>query len=142
MTLEEIQKMWNEDSKIDEDLLCVESTRTPQLHQKYLILLNEFSLMKKENEFKYKILLRDKWKYYKGKAPKELYKELPFDLKLTTKEEITMFLEADEDLQKQGLKIEYINQILTYLDSILKMISNRTYQIKNSIEWQKFKGGF
>ena len=142
MNLEDIQKMWDEDAKIDDDLLCVESTRIPQLHQKYLVMHNEFSLIRKENEFKYKILIRDKWKYYKGKAPKELYKELPFDLKLTTKEEITMFLEADEDLQKLSLKIEYINQILTYLDSILKMISNRTYQIKNAIEWQRFKGGF
>lgn len=142
MTLEEIQKMWSEDAQIDDDLLCVESTRIPQLHQKYLIIFNEFSLMKKENEFRYKIMLRDKWRYYKGKAPKEMYKELPFDLKLTTKEEVTLFLEADEDLQKIGLKIEYINQILTYLDSILKMVSNRTYQIKNAIEWQRFKGGF
>jgi hypothetical protein len=71
-----------------------------------------------------------------------MYKELPFDLKLTTKEEITLFLEADDDLQKLGLKIEYINQILSYLDNILKMVSNRTYQIKNAIEWQRFKGGF
>lgn len=142
MTLEEIQQMWSEDAQIDDDLLCTESTRIPQLHQKYLVIFNEFSLMKKENEFKYKIMLRDKWKYYKGKAPKEMYKELPFDLKLTTKEEITLFLEADEDLQKLGLKIEYISQILSYLDSILKMISNRTYQIKNAIEWQRFKGGF
>jgi hypothetical protein len=46
MTLEEIQKMWAEDSVIDDDLLCVESTRIPQLHQKYMVIFNEFSLIK------------------------------------------------------------------------------------------------
>ena len=27
-------------------------------------------------------------------------------------------------------------------ESILKQISNRTYQMKNSIEWHKFQAGF
>ena len=43
---------------------------------------------------------KEKWLYYKGKAPSSVYKEMPFDLKLTTKEEITMFIEADEDIGK------------------------------------------
>ena len=46
-----------------------------------------------------KRLIKDKWLYYKGKAPSSVYKEMPFDLKLTTKEEIAMFIEADEDME-------------------------------------------
>ena len=39
-------------------------------------------------------------------------------------------------------KIEYYQTMLNYLDSILKTILNRTYQIKNSIEFLKFTAGY
>ena len=89
-----------------------------------------------------KKMIKDKWLYYKGKAPSSVYKEMPFDLKLTTKEEITMFIDADEDIGKLQFKIDYIEQVLFFLDSVLRMINNRTYHIKNAIEWKKFNAGF
>jgi hypothetical protein len=104
-------------------------------------MYNMFFLMKKESEAKIKTMRRDKWLYYKGRAKAEVYKNLPFDLKLTTREEIDMFIEADEEYQKVVLKVDYIDQILTFLDSILRQINNRTYQIKNAIEWEKFQNG-
>ena len=89
-----------------------------------------------------KKMIKDKWLYYKGKAPSSVYKEMPFDLKLTTKEEITMFIDADEDIGKLQFKIDYIEQVLFFLDGVLRMVNNRTYHIKNSIEWKKFNAGF
>ena len=38
--------------------------------------------------------------------------------------------------------MDYFQVMLNYLDSILKSITNRTYQIKNAIEWQKFIRGY
>jgi len=67
---------------------------------------------------------------------------MPFDLKLTTKEEISMFIDADDDIKKLQYKIAYIDQTLAFLESVLRQINNRTYQIKNAIEWEKFKSGF
>ena len=66
---------------------------------------------------------------------------MPFDLKLTTKEEISMFIEADEEVQKLQYKIGYIDQVLFFLDGVLRMINSRTYHIKNSIEWKRFQSG-
>jgi hypothetical protein len=134
--------MWKKDSVIDTDLYCEESTKIPQLHMKYMEFFNMYSLMKREREFELNKLVKDKWLYYKGKAPSTIYKEMPFDLKLTTKEEITMFIDADDDIKKLQFKIAYIEQTLTFLDSVLRQINNRTYQIKNAIEWVKFKSGF
>ena len=142
MNLEQFQEMWKKDSVIDGDLYCEESTKIPQLHMKYMEYHNTFSLMKKERELEMKRLVKEKWLYYKGKAPTAVYKEMPFDFKLTTKEEISMFIEADEDICKLQYKIDYIEQVLLYLDSILRMINNRNFQIKNAIEWEKFKNGF
>ena len=142
MNLETLQDMWKSDSKLDEDLHDNDSLAIPQLHMKYMEFYNQYSLMKKERDIEMKRLIKEKWLYYKGKAPSSVYKEMPFDLKLTTKEEISMFIEADEDIAKLKYKIEYIDQVLFFLDSVLRMINNRTYHIKNAIEWKKFQSGF
>ena len=134
--------MWKKDSVIDGDLYCEESTKIPQLHMKYMEFHNTFSLMKKEKELDIKRLIKEKWLYYKGKAPSSVYKEMPFDFKLTTKEEINMFIESDDDIMKLQYRIDYIEQTLLYLDSVLRMINNRNFQIKNAIDWEKFKNGF
>ena len=142
MNLESIQEMWKKDSVIDGDLYCEESTKIPQLHMKYMEFHNTFSLMKKEKELDMRRLIKEKWLYYKGKAPSSVYKEMPFDFKLTTKEEINMFIESDDDIMKLQYRIDYIEQTLLYLDSVLRMINNRNFQIKNAIDWEKFKNGF
>lgn len=134
--------MWKTDSVLDDDLHDNDSLKIPQLHMKYMEYHNTFSLMRKERELEMKRLIKDKWLYYKGKAPASVYKEMPFDLKLTTKEEISMFIEADEDISKLQYKIDYIDQVLFFLDGVLRMINNRTYHIKNAIEWKRFQNGF
>jgi len=141
MNLETLQDMWKIDSKLDDDQHDKDSLAIPQLHMKYMEFYNRFSLMKKEREIEMKHLIKQKWLYYKGKAPSKVYKELPFDLKLTTKEEISMFIEADEDVQKLQYKIEYIDQVVYYLDTIMRQINSRTYHIKNAIEWKRFQSG-
>ena len=141
MNLENLQKMWKTDSKLDDDLHDNDSLAIPQLHMKYMEFHNTYSLMKKERELEMKRLLKEKWLYYKGKAPASVYKELPFDLKLTAKDELVMFIEADQDIQKIQFKIDYIEQVLFFLDGVLRMINSRTYHIKNAIEWKRFQSG-
>ena len=141
MNLENLQEMWKTDSKLDDDLHDNDSLAIPQLHMKYMEFHNTYSLMKKDRELEMKRLLKEKWLYYKGKAPASVYKEMPFDLKLTAKDEISMFIEADEDVQKIQYKIDYIEQVLFFLDGVLRMINNRTYHIKNAIEWKRFQSG-
>ena len=142
MNLESLQEMWKKDSVIDTDLYCEESTKIPQLHMRYMEFFNTYSLMKKEREIEMRRLIREKWLYYKGKAPSKVYKEMPFDFKLTTKEEVNMFIESDEDICKLQYKIDYIEQIINFLEGVLRQIGNRNLQIKNAIEWEKFKNGF
>ena len=51
-------------------------------------------------------------------------------------------MDADDRVSESNLKVEYYDVMINYTESILKQISNRTYQIKNSIEWHKFQAGF
>ena len=141
MNLDEIQSLWEEDSKIDEDNLHTESTKIPSLHAKYYRILNNILLMKKLEENKFKQIKKEKWQYYTGKADPEVYIEKPFDHKVL-RQDVDKYMDSDEDLIKVLNKIDYFQVMLTYLDSILKSINNRTFQIKNSIEWQKFIRGY
>jgi len=141
MNLDEIQTLWDEDSKIDEDELHTESTKVPSLHAKYYKILNNILLLKKIEENKLKQLKKDKWQYYTGKADPEVYIDNPFDHKVL-RQDVDKYMDADEDLIKQQTKIDYYQVMLNYVDSILKTINNRTYQIKNSIEWQQFIRGY
>ena len=141
MNLEQLQTKWSEDSVIDPDKYGEESIRIPQLHMRYMEFYNTFSLMKKDRESEMRSLTREKWIFYKGKAPAKIYKDTPFDFKLTTREEINMFIDADEDVRKLQLKIDYIEQTIFFLDGVLRQINSRNYQIKNAIEWERFQSG-
>ena len=141
MNLENLQELWKKDSEIDTDKYGEESIRIPQLHQRYMEFFNTFSLMKKEREGEMRGMVRQKWIYYKGKAPAKIYKDTPFDFKLTTKEEINMFIESDEEVRKLQYKIDYIEQTIFFLDGVLRQLNSRNYQIKNAIEWERFQSG-
>jgi len=141
MNLELIENLWDEDSKIDNDELHTESTKVPSLHSKYYKIYNNILVLKKGQENKYKVLRRDKWEYYSGKASPEVYVEKPFDFKVL-KADLDKYLDADDEIIKCISKIDYYDIMLSYLESILKVIQNRTYQIKNAIEWQRFIRGY
>ena len=51
-------------------------------------------------------------------------------------------MEADERLTEADLRIRYYDTMLKFLEEIIKVISNRTFQIKNAIEWHRFQQGF
>ena len=61
--------------------------------------------------------------------------------KIRDKETMQKYLDADNKLSSVSLKVEYYDTMLNYLESILKVIQNRTYQIKNAIEFIRFQSG-
>lgn len=139
MNINEIENLWEEDSVIDPDNLHLESIKIPSLHAKYYEIYNNISQLKIIQDNKLSELLKDKWLYYSGKATPEVYKENPFDHRVM-KSDLDKYITSDEEIIKLKSKIEYYNLMLNYLESILKNIQNRTYMIKNSIEWLKFTG--
>jgi hypothetical protein len=52
-----------------------------------------------------------------------------------------VYLESDTEIINLEAKIKFVDQILNFLDHVLKMISQRNYHIKNAIEWEKFING-
>ena len=58
------------------------------------------------------------------------------------KDALQRYLDADERLTAALLKVEYYDVMLDYLVDIIKVVQNRTFQIKNAIDWQKFIRGY
>lgn len=141
LDLDTIQRMWEQDSKIDPDNLHTESLNIPVLHSKYFEIHNTILLLKKKAEQQKKNIRHQKYEYFTGKADPDIYLENPFPKKVRDKETLQGYLDSDEKLSQASLKVDYYETMLIYVDSILKMISNRTYQIKNAIEFMRFTAG-
>jgi len=139
--LEKIQEMWEKDAKIDPDNLHTESLNIPVLHAKYFDLYNTIVLLRKKTEQQKKNIHHERYEYFSGKADPDVYVENPFPKKIRDKETMQKYLDADDKLSSINMKICYYDTMLYYLESILKVIQNRTYQIKNSIEFLRFNAG-
>ena len=142
MDIDTIQKMWEKDAKIDQDNLHVESLNIATLHAKYFDIYNTIFLLRKKAEQQKRNIRHDRYEYYSGKADPEIYIDNPFPKKIRDKDTMQKYLDADEKLSSVCLKIDYYDTMLVYLESILKVIQNRTYQIKNAIEFMRFSAGF
>ncbi len=134
--------MWEKDSQIDKDNLHDESLKIPALHAKYHEMFNNILLLRKRAEQQRKNIRHERYEYFSGKADPEVYIENPFPKKIRDKDTMNKYMDADEKISTSSLKIDYYDTMLSYLESILKQISNRTYQIKNAIEWSKFIAGY
>ena len=142
MNLEQIQEMWEKDSKIDPDNLHDESLKIPQLHSKNYTLYNTNTLLRERAREQYNKVRLERYNYYTGKATAEVYAEEPFPYKVREKDAIQRHLEADDKMNKIDMKIKYYDVMLKFLEEIIRNISGRTYQIKNAIEWNKFQAGY
>jgi hypothetical protein len=136
-----LQQMWEKDSKINIDNLHTESLNIPVLHSKYYDIYNNLMLLRKKAEQQKKNVRHERYEYYSGKADPDVYVKDPFPKKIRDKDTMQKYLDADERLSGISLKIEYYDVMLRYIEEILKQIGNRTYQIKNSIEFMRFSSG-
>jgi len=83
---------------------------------------------------------KDRWEYYTGKASPEVYKKDPFELKIL-KQDIPTYLESDPALQQIQDKVFLLKEKISYIDSIITILNNRSFNISNAIKWQMFTNG-
>ena len=140
MDLEQLQELADKKLKLNDTELDLESLKTPQLHNEFMKHLTKFKLLLTRAEDEFKLIKRDKWEYYTGKADTSVYQEKPFDIKVL-KADVHIYMDSDPELQKADQKVAYLNQIVKYLEQVLRSINNRTFLIKNAIEWKKFTSG-
>lgn len=143
MTLDDLKIQVELDVSIDANHLEEESLKIPQLHNKYLCILMDEKIVLERLQSKFKILKRDKWLYYSGKMTQEELKNKkwePFDLTIL-KQDLERFLESDHDIIELSNKVFVQNEKVSYLESVVKLISNKIWNIRSTIEWIKFTQG-
>jgi len=143
MNLSEIKTMVEEDMVIDDTELDIESIRTPQIHNKYLNLFHDEKLILVKMEEEYKKLYRVKWEYFTGKIDEYTLKEYgwePFQLNIL-KSDIDKYLDSDTDLSLLRMKVSFSKEKVSYLESVIKIINNRQWNIRSAIDWRKFISG-
>ena len=132
--------MWSKDAQIDQDNLHDEAAKIPSLHAKYFDLYNNIKLLRERSITVDNKVRLERWNYYSGKSDPEVYQAEPFPYKVREKDAIKRYMDADEKVQQSTLKIKYYDVMLTYLEDIIKQVGNRSYQLKNIIDWQQLSG--
>lgn len=143
MDITQIRKMVDSDANIDQSNLDLESLKIPQLHGKYLNIFSDEKLILKKLESDRNVLIKNKWEWYTGRMSQEDLKRLgwdPFPLKIM-KQDLDVYLLADEDMIKITAKIDYQKEKVDYLESVLKALNNRNWIIRNAIDFRKFLSG-
>jgi len=141
MKLDDILKMIEVDSIIDNAQLDQESLKIPQLHGKYYKVFIEELRVLKGYDKDYNALKRDRTEYYLGKSSDEIYKEEPLDQKII-KQDLDLYLEADDKLSTLRAKRDMQKAKVEMVEGFIKSLNNRGFQIKNAIDFLRFKNGF
>ena len=143
MNIEQIKAQSELDTIIDANHLDDEASRIPQIHNKYLCMLMDEKLIHENLESKLKILRRDKWLYYSGKLSEDELKRKgwePFDLNIL-KQDLDRFIDSDQDIITLSNKVFLQKEKINYIEGVAKIISNKIWNIRSSIEWIKFTQG-
>ena len=64
----------------------------------------------------------------------------PFQLRIL-RSDIGVYMQSDDDLNQLELRIEMQKEKVEFLESIIKNLPARGYQINAAISWEKFKVG-
>ena len=143
MNIDDIRQLVNRDMVMDETALDIESMKTPQLHNKYLIIFTDEKLILGKLKSDFNIIRKNKWLYYTGKLSQEQLEDFgweAFDLNIL-KSDIDKFLDADLDIITLANRILLQQEKVNYLESVIKIINNRQWNIRSAIDWLKFTNG-
>ena len=147
MNIEEVLKMWKEDSIINDLKLDDTTIKMARIHSKYLELITIAKIRRKKKDLNYKTLLKDKWLYYNGKLSKEQidifqWEYDPFGgLNKPLKGDMNYYYDSDIDIQKAQAALEYDKVLIETLEEIMNTIRWRHQNIGNIIKWRAFESG-
>ena len=81
--------------------------------------------------------------YYLGELDQEELQELGREqfYKKLLKNEVDLYIDSDDALTEQSLRVSVQEEKVGYLEAVLRQINNRGFQIKNAIDWNRFITG-
>ena len=143
MKLESIFEMWDADSRVDRQRLDEESLNISLLHAKYHRIFTNERLTLRKYEAELKELKLQKFEFYTQGPTKETVEkgwQLP-PIGKVLKADASTYVDADKDIINLSLKIGIQHEKIGLLESIIKTLQNRGYNIRAAIDYIKFTSG-
>lgn len=138
--IEQIEKIWAVDSIIDRTDLVSDSANQYKLHHKYYKVLNFVKRKLRETQAQKAKLIQLKYDYFSNQIAPQQLKELGWEpnRRVIMKNELERFIDADQDVIDINLQIGNLNDMVEFLESIIRSINQRQFTVKNIIEQNKF----
>jgi hypothetical protein len=143
MSTDDISEVWAADAVIDETNLGNEAKKIPQLHSKYYNMYYREALTVKKLKYDYKEMEYDKREWFNGDMAEEDLRERgwkPYQKKVM-RQDMDKYIQADKDIIRISLKIDYHTERAKFLEDIVKTIHGRNFIIKSMIDIMKFQAG-
>lgn len=142
MKLENIISEWEKDSKIDPFNLGNESIAIPLLHHKYyqIYLAEKAQYFAYESQYRKLKLLKYEFYTQGPTKPEHDGWQLPAIGKIL-RNDVQMYIDSDSDIIDIEMRVKYQKEKLDFVESIIKSLTNRGYQIKSAIDYEKFRSG-
>ncbi len=143
MKLEDIFTEWDQDSRINRSDLADEVLRIPRLHHKYFKMYTNERLILRKYEAELKQLKLAKHEFFTMGPTEETHAkgwQLPPQGKIL-RSDVNNYIDADQEVVNLTLKIGIQQEKLELLESIIKSLTNRGFNIKAAIDFENFRSG-
>lgn len=144
VSIDNLMKEWSSDSIVRPDDIQLETLKISSLHSKYLNIMSYHRLMVRKIDKDYKDMKATKDEYFHGNLnDPDTLADLGWPPMLHTHSnpKITRMLENDPDLTKLLLKKLAHEEIVSYCESVLKSLNNRSWDLRNYVEYLKYAKG-
>jgi hypothetical protein len=143
MKIDDIYNEWEKDSQLNRSELGEEALKIPKLHHKYFKIFTHERLQLRKLETDLKQLKLEKHEFFTMGPTEETHQkgwQLPPQGKIL-RSDVNNYIEADKDIVNLSLKIGIQHEKIDLLESIIKSLTARGFNIKAAIEWERFKVG-
>lgn len=143
VNIESLMKEWSQDSIIDPTSMEKELLKISHLHGKYLNIMSHHRHLVRKMESDYKMLKGLREDYYLGHLSKEELDERGWEpmQHILTNPQIARKLDTDTELNRTLLKKVAHEEIVSYCESVLKSLHNRTWDLGNFVKYQQLTLG-
>jgi hypothetical protein len=120
-----------------------EALNIPKLHHKYFKIFTNERLVLRKYEAELKQLKLAKNEFFTMGPTEETHAKgwrLPPQGKII-RSDVNNYIEADQEVIDMSLRIGVQQEKIELLESIIKSLTGRGFNIKAAIEWEKFKVG-
>jgi hypothetical protein len=143
ISLDKLIDMWtNEDSVIDSTEPQKALLAIPRLHAKYVAQISAHSAALKMKNLDYTVLRKKKLDYYSGRMSEADLKANGWEpFRFLLKSDMESYLQADPDIIEAKRKMINNEEAMEFCRSVVKELSNRTWQLRDYMAWERFISG-